>query len=155
MKDQIRKGVNIFAYSLIITAIIVAVFTLFSNMVNSSFKENGIKTTAQIEDKFVKAAIGKTFAEYNILLLKYSANRKFIEKELSVDENIYKTYTIGDSIEIYFLKNDNRAIRLAKRIDNYNYKSGYNLTGIILILGIIILLSAKKIVKKQSGDFNK
>ena len=133
MRDQIRKGINIFAYSLIIIAIIVAVFTLFSNIVNSSFKENGIKTTAQIEDKFVKAAIGKTFAEYNLFLLKYSANGKFIEKELSVDENIYKKYTIGDSIEIYFLKNDNRAIRLAKSIDNYNYKSGYNLTGIILI----------------------
>ncbi len=99
---------------------------------------------AVVAGKHEKDAVGKSVQKNYYLDVHFETESESIDTYLNTNKRRYDTLNTGDELQIYFLKNNPKTIRLKTSIENFSTTLIFNLSIGFLLLGLALIFWIKR-----------
>ncbi len=150
LNSKIYKSLNVSAWAFIIVAFFIFAIGIYGKMLNDAFVKSGIETLAVVTGKHEKDAVGKTVQKNYYLDVHFETESESIDTYLNTNKRRYDTLNSGDELQIYFLKNNPKTIRLKTSVENFSTTLIFNLSIGFLLLGLVLIFWIKRKTQNSS-----
>ncbi len=127
LNSKIYKALNLSAWAFIVLAFIIFAIGIYGKMLNNAFIKYGVQSSALVTGKHEKNAVGKTVQKDYYLDVHFETDSGSVDTYLNTNKCRYDTLNTGDELQIYYLKNNPKTIRLKSSVENFSTALIYNL----------------------------